>query len=102
MQFCHKCGGILVQKTKRFVCVKCGTPAKDKIKIASSEKMDEKQQIGLLKEKDSSVWPTIAAVCPKCGHREAYFWSAQTRSTDEAETKFFRCTKCKHTWREYS
>ncbi|PJB94591.1 transcription factor S, partial [Candidatus Pacearchaeota archaeon CG_4_9_14_0_8_um_filter_35_24] len=24
-----------------------------------------------------------------------------TRAADESETKFYRCTKCDHTWREY-
>ncbi|MGC2430674.1 MAG: hypothetical protein WA393_06530 [Nitrososphaeraceae archaeon] len=26
----------------------------------------------------------------------------QTRSADEATTQFYRCTKCNHTWRNYS
>ncbi|GAI81579.1 unnamed protein product, partial [marine sediment metagenome] len=34
-------------------------------------------------------------------NEKAYFWSVQTRSGDEAETKFFKCTKCEFTWREY-
>ncbi|MGH9996735.1 MAG: transcription factor S, partial [Nitrososphaeraceae archaeon] len=25
-----------------------------------------------------------------------------TRSADEATTQFYRCTKCSHTWRNYS
>ena len=24
------------------------------------------------------------------------------RATDEAETQFYRCVKCNHTWREYA
>ena len=40
--------------------------------------------------------------CPKCGNTEAYYWTIQTRSGDEAETKFHKCTKCKHTWRDYN
>jgi len=39
-------------------------------------------------------------VCPKCGHGEAYFREAQTRSADEAATLFFDCVKCSHKWRE--
>ncbi|MEK6933005.1 MAG: transcription factor S, partial [Nanoarchaeota archaeon] len=27
--------------------------------------------------------------------------TSQTRAADEAETRFFKCTKCKHTIREY-
>ncbi|MBI2112883.1 transcription factor S, partial [Candidatus Woesearchaeota archaeon] len=26
----------------------------------------------------------------------------QTRGADEPETRFFRCTKCNYTWREYA
>jgi len=100
MQFCPKCGRLLVKKRTRFVCDKCGTAAKGKVKIKTSEKMAEKTRIGVLKEKESTVWPVTAATCPKCGNKTAYFWSAQMRATDEAETRFFRCTKCKHTWRE--
>jgi DNA-directed RNA polymerase subunit M len=99
--FCPKCGSILVQKTKRYGCPKCNYSSKDKVKIESTEKMKEKKEIGVLREKDTNVWPVTAATCPKCGHEEAFFWSAQMRAGDEAETRFFRCTKCKHTWREY-
>jgi DNA-directed RNA polymerase subunit M len=55
----------------------------------------------IIKEKETNVMPTVAETCPKCGNKEAYFWTSQTRAADEAETKFFRCIKCKHTWREY-
>ncbi len=102
MEFCSKCGSVLIKKKTRFVCVKCGKPSSEKIKIGSSEKMKEKQKIGLLREKDSAVWPVTSATCPVCGHGQAYFWSAQMRAADESETRFFRCIKCKHTWREYN
>jgi len=101
MQFCPKCGILLVQKRKRFSCPKCGYVSKEKMKISTSEKIGEKTRIDVLNEKDSSVWPVTAMICPKCGNREAYFWSAQMRAADEGETRFFRCTKCKYTWREY-
>ena len=39
--------------------------------------------------------------CKKCNNTKCYFWTVQTRAGDEAETKFFKCTKCGHTWREY-
>ncbi|MCK4973458.1 MAG: transcription factor S, partial [Candidatus Heimdallarchaeota archaeon] len=28
-------------------------------------------------------------------------WMVQTRSADESPTRFFRCTACGETWREY-
>ncbi len=102
MQFCPKCGSILMQKTKRFSCPKCGYVSKENLKITSSEKMTAGKKIDVLHEKDSNVWPAISATCPQCGNDQAFFWSAQMRAADEAETRFFRCTKCKYTWREYS
>ncbi|MGC9309091.1 MAG: transcription factor S [Candidatus Nanoarchaeia archaeon] len=102
MEFCPKCGSILVKKRKNFGCPRCGYVSKEAIKIESKEKIGNKQEVGVVKEKDVDVMPTVQEECPKCGHNEAYFWTAQTRSGDEAETKFYRCKKCKHTWREYS
>jgi len=100
MEFCPKCGSVLVEKEGKYKCARCNYHAKGKVKIEASEKIKEKQKIGIIKDKDTDVFPTTVAVCPKCGNREAYFWSTQLRGGDEAETRFFRCTKCKHTWRE--
>lgn len=102
MKFCPKCGSILVQKKKRFVCPKCAYVSKDKVKLTTSEKVGSNNKIDVLHEKDSNVWPTVSATCPKCGNDSAFFWTAQMRAADEAETRFFRCTKCKNTWREYA
>jgi DNA-directed RNA polymerase subunit M len=46
--------------------------------------------------------PTITIQCPTCDNNTAVWWMLQTRSADEATTQFFRCTKCNHTWRNYS
>lgn len=46
--------------------------------------------------------PTIEKECEKCGNNEAIWWMLQTRSADEPTTQFFRCTKCKYTWRDYA
>lgn len=101
MEFCPRCGSVLIKKRKNFGCARCIYSAKGKIKIITSEKIKEKGKIGVIKDKDTDVFPVTSATCTKCGHNEAYFWTVQTRSADEAETQFFRCCKCKHTWREY-
>jgi len=101
MQFCPRCGSILVQKRKNFGCPRCSYTTKDKIKIEHRENIGEKQKVSVVKDKDLDVLPTVEEECPKCGNKEAHFWTSQTRAGDEAETKFFRCKKCKHTWREY-
>ena len=102
MEFCPKCGCVLVEKTKgNFACQRCNYKSKNKIKIESSEKIEIKPEIGVIKNKDIDIYPVINAICSKCNNKEAWFWTSQTRSGDEAETRFLRCTKCKHTWREY-
>ena len=101
MEFCPKCGAVLIQKIKNYGCARCNYSSKDKVKIKASEKIEEKKKIVVIREKDSQVFPIIAEECKKCGNKEAYFWTVQTRSGDEAETKFFKCTKCNNTWREY-
>jgi transcription factor S len=102
MEFCPKCGCVLTKKDKGAKCARCNYRTKEKLKISSSEKKEETKRIGVVKDKDTDVFPKVNAVCAKCGNREAYFWSAQTRSADEAETRFFKCTKCNNTWREYT
>lgn len=101
MEFCPKCGSVLIEKRKNFGCVRCGHSFKGKVKIESTEQLKEKEKVAVIKEKDTNIMPTVAATCQKCGHKEAYFWTSQTRSADEAETRFFKCVKCNHTWREY-
>jgi DNA-directed RNA polymerase subunit M len=45
--------------------------------------------------------PTIAIKCPKCENNLAIWWLRQLRAADESEVRFFRCTECGHTWRQY-
>ena len=101
MEFCPKCGSVLEEKRKNFGCVRCGYAVKSKVKIEANEKIETAKEIGVIKEKDTDVFPVVLMECLKCKNKEAYFWTSQTRSGDEAETRFFRCTKCNHTWREY-
>ncbi len=101
MEFCPKCGCVLVEKKKNFGCPRCSYMAKEKVVIEASEKQKVKGEIVMITNNDDDVFPIIPAKCPKCSGKEAYFWTSQTRAGDEAETRFFRCTKCKHTWREY-
>ena len=101
MEFCPKCGCVIVEKNKSFSCPRCGYKPKNKIKIESSEKINTKPEVAVITDSDADVFPIPNARWPKCSNQEAYFWSSQTRAGDEAETRFYRCTKCKHTWREY-
>ena len=101
MEFCPKCGAVLIQKKNKDSCLRCSYSAKSKLKLKTSEKLGEKKKIIVISEKDSEVRPVIEQACKKCENKKAYFWTLQTRASDESETKFFKCTKCDFTWREY-
>lgn len=101
MEFCPKCGSLIVEKKNKFGCMKCSYTSKGKVKLETTEELAKLKKTAVIGEKEGNTMPTVPAACPKCGNKEAYFWTSQTRSADEAETKFFKCTKCKHIWREY-
>lgn len=102
MEFCPKCGALLIKKTKNMGCPRCGYISKDKTELSSSEKTKNKnQEVGVASGKNKSASPITEKKCKKCGNDKCYFWTLQTRASDEDETKFFKCTKCEHTWREY-
>ncbi len=100
MEFCPRCGAVLIQKRKNFGCARCEYSTKEKVKLKTSEKIDEKHKIAVIK-KETNTFPIVVEKCKKCDSDKAYFWTIQTRAGDEAETKFFKCVKCNWTWREY-
>lgn len=103
--FCPKCGSLLMPKKEGSKVVMCCTSCKYKDKDYKEEKkreeIKEKEKIDVVEEEDDTL-PITEAECPECGNKEAYFWLVQTRASDEPETKFHKCTKCKHIWRDYS
>ncbi len=101
MQFCPKCGAILIKKTKNFGCPRCNYSSKDSEGMKSSEKIDKSKDVVVMKDKQFDTRPITTENCNKCKNDKAYFWTIQTRASDEAETKFFQCTKCGETWKEY-
>jgi transcription factor S len=103
MIFCPKCGSILLpQKGKDNMLVKCKCGYKSEMEnIVITEKIDEAKKIDVV-DVEEQMHPIVDAECPKCSHDKAEFWTRQTRSADEAETRFFKCVKCSHIWREYS
>ncbi|RMF55756.1 transcription factor S [Candidatus Woesearchaeota archaeon] len=103
MMFCPKCGSLLKPATKKgktIMACSCGFSDMDTDKAKLKEEFKEENKIEVV-EKEAEALPLVDATCEKCGHKKAYFWSVQTRAGDEPETRFFKCEKCKHTWREY-
>ena len=100
--FCEKCKSLMLPRDDKIVCTRCGferdVKGKDKYKVSSDEK--EKNKL-LIVDEEIRTLPTTRTKCGRCGNMEAEWWLLQTRKADEAETRFFRCTKCKLTWREY-
>ena len=107
IQFCPKCHSILRPKKegeKVIMFCSCGhTSSATGAGALKEDKKVKKEEADMeVIEKDINTLPITKDDCPKCGNKEAYYWLQQTRSADEAETKFMRCTKCKHTWRDYN
>jgi transcription factor S len=114
MEFCPACGSRLVPKRTEtavsMACSKCNFVKKP----ASSKESDVKtgtkvfkhnlyHQMTIISKKDQvNTMPTMRMECPKCRNMLVFVWQVQTRGGDEASTQFFRCTKCNHTFREYS
>ena len=107
MEFCPDCEVRLKKNDKgSLYCPECNyvknktdKPAKEKSEGINAEflvmeESDLKQAKGLES--------TIKIDCKKCHHQEGVWWSLQTRSADEPETRFYRCTKCNYTWRDYT
>ena len=101
IDFCKKCGSIMLPEKKKMKCRSCGYSVKKTTKeLKLVEKKQAKKSVVVL-EKDAIVLPITDKECEKCSNPRAYYWLQQTRSADEPPTQFFRCVKCKHVWREY-
>ena len=103
--FCPKCGAILRPKekvTKRILYCTCGftKEPKEETGLELKETVQGNKKIEVIEEVETH--PKVRARCEKCQNTIAYFWTQQTSGADEPETRFFKCTKCSHTWREYS
>ncbi len=103
--FCPKCGSILRPKEKggkKVLYCHCGFTKNPEEEMATEikETVREGKKIEVLENTETN--PKIRIKCEKCSNDTAYYWTQQTRGADEPETRFFKCTKCHRTWREYA
>jgi DNA-directed RNA polymerase subunit M len=117
MEFCPVCGCFLTPSKSNvsdetvviLACAKCGykKPTSENAKPLRTGKVihrRSKPSITVISEEDQKIqtMPTLKVECAKCGNSLVFVWQVQTRGGDEASTQFMRCTKCGHTFREYS
>jgi len=106
--FCPKCKTLMVPVKRSgrtvFKCSKCGY--EEEPEASSLEAYRERSEVRrgegvMVVEREGELLPKTRARCRRCGNEEAYYWLQQTRAADEPPTRFYRCTKCGYTWREY-
>ena len=110
MEFCPKCGGMILPQqvddgeNSEIVlkCTTCGYDSSeaDKSEYSVSEKVESEETV-IMRGDESGLRSTVREICPKCGHDRASYELLQTRSADEAPTRFFTCEKCGYKWRGY-
>jgi len=110
LEFCPKCGKLLIPESSKLICTKCGYTKEisDAQDNSFTEEINHDIERELLKSEvidESAIdetLPTRELYCPKCEKKQRVtYWQRQTRSADESPTRFFRCVECGHTWREY-
>jgi transcription factor S len=90
------------------LCPKCGFSVDNENEESAKENMissieNTEHSLKVIDaDKSPDILPTTSIECPRCKNNNAFWWMLQTRSADEATTQFYRCTKCSHTWRNYS
>ena len=105
MKFCLKCEVKLKKGELGLECPKCDYVDGEKITQKKKIVTEEEPDFSLLAfegDEGEATNTTVKIDCEKCGHDEAVAWMFQTRSADEPTTRFYRCTKCKYTWRDYT
>ena len=107
MDFCPKCESRLKKNSGGLLsCPKCKFVKAGAVKEGEKKLDETNSEFLVMDESDLSkakgLESTVPIDCEKCHNKEGVSWTFQTRSADEPETKFYRCTKCNHTWRDYT
>ncbi len=95
---------MMISSGGQLKCRKCGfirkIEADDKM---TTKRLRKEKEIMIVDDEEEKIktLPTIQIKCPKCENNLAFWWLRQLRAADESEVRFFRCTECSHTWRQY-
>ena len=103
MKFCPSCEVKLKKGDSGLQCPKCDYVERKETNQTKKTVQEHESQFTVLTENETvETLPTIKIECEKCGNDEAVWWMLQTRSADEPTTQFYRCSKCRYTWRNYA
>jgi DNA-directed RNA polymerase subunit M len=103
MKFCPSCEVKLKKGDSGLQCPKCDYVEGKETNQTKKTVQEHELQFNVLAENETvETLPTIKIECEKCGNDEAVWWMLQTRSADEPTTQFYRCSKCRYTWRNYA
>ena len=103
MKFCPSCEVKLKKGDSGLQCPKCDYVEGKETNQTKKTIQESESQFNVLAENEAvDTLPTIKIECEKCGNDEAVWWMLQTRSADEPTTQFYRCSKCRYTWRNYA
>ena len=107
MDICPKCDSRLKKNNDGLLaCPKCKFVKEGAIKEETKKLEEPNPEFLVMDESDvnqaKGLESTVPIDCEKCHNKEGVSWTFQTRSADEPETKFYRCTKCNYTWRDYT
>lgn len=109
MFFCPRCGSVMISKGGTLVCPKCGTISKADPstlqylkKTSRFTKIHEKKVDVIGIDVPVSAIVDTNIVCPKCGHKGAYYWRRHRSSAESSDVieKVYRCTSCGYNWSE--
>ena len=89
-----------IEEKQVLVCNACGEVTESS-EYKLVRRIEEKEDIPVIEEVPPTL-PTTRTRCPSCENDAAFWWLRQTRGADEPPTRFHRCTRCGHTWREYA
>jgi len=107
MEFCPNCEILLKKNDSGLLhCPKCKYLKEKTVESIKEEPEEANSEFLVMGEEDvkqaKGLESTVPIDCEKCHNKEGVSWTFQTRSADEPETKFYRCTKCNYTWRDYT
>ncbi|RVD91436.1 DNA-directed RNA polymerase subunit M [Tubulinosema ratisbonensis] len=104
MHFCPDCDNMLVMEkidlTYSYCCNTCSYKKELVIALKHTVEYQPREEDKIWYEEDENKNLDYCEKLCECGETRVSFFQMQTRSADEPMTIFYKCVKCKNTWRE--